>query len=73
MRHKIAPQTQHDEADAPDTLCSERQAVLRHCSVSPVFYWQCWETYIGQEMYKLTVFDFFIVTAVTFFVEFPRK
>nr|CAB3267012.1 transmembrane channel-like protein 7 [Phallusia mammillata] len=34
---------------------------------------QCWETYLGQEMYKLTILDFFIVIAVTLFVEFPRK
>uniref|UniRef100_H2YN25 TMC domain-containing protein n=1 Tax=Ciona savignyi TaxID=51511 RepID=H2YN25_CIOSA len=33
----------------------------------------CWETYLGQEMYKLTILDFFIVIAVTLFVEFPRK
>uniref|UniRef100_A0A3P9MTU8 Transmembrane channel-like protein n=1 Tax=Poecilia reticulata TaxID=8081 RepID=A0A3P9MTU8_POERE len=34
---------------------------------------QCWETRVGQEMYKLTVFDFIIILAVTIFVEFPRK
>lgn len=34
---------------------------------------QCWETRVGQEMYKLTIFDFIIVAAVTIFVEFPRK
>ncbi|XP_009859564.2 transmembrane channel-like protein 7 isoform X3 [Ciona intestinalis] len=34
---------------------------------------ECWETYLGQEMYKLTIMDFFIVLAVTLFVEFPRK
>ncbi|KAM7418652.1 hypothetical protein PAMA_015993 [Pampus argenteus] len=34
---------------------------------------QCWETRVGQEMYKLTVFDFIIIVAVTIFVEFPRK
>ncbi|CAK8673505.1 unnamed protein product [Clavelina lepadiformis] len=34
---------------------------------------KCWETYLGQEMYKLTILDFFIVLAVTLFVEFPRK
>ncbi|KAG7252962.1 hypothetical protein CRUP_002457 [Coryphaenoides rupestris] len=33
----------------------------------------CWETRVGQEMYKLTVFDFIIIAAVTIFVEFPRK
>lgn len=34
---------------------------------------QCWETRVGQEMYKLTVFDFIIIVAVTILVEFPRK
>ncbi|XP_039259218.2 transmembrane channel-like protein 7 [Styela clava] len=33
----------------------------------------CWETYMGQEMYKLTILDFFIVVGVTLFVEFPRR
>ncbi|XP_072124900.1 transmembrane channel-like protein 7 isoform X1 [Mobula birostris] len=33
----------------------------------------CWETRIGQEMYKLMIFDLIIIGAVTLFVEFPRK
>ncbi|XP_066432346.1 transmembrane channel-like protein 7 isoform X1 [Eleutherodactylus coqui] len=33
----------------------------------------CWETNVGQEMYKLMIFDFLIILAVTIFVEFPRK
>ncbi|KFQ44791.1 Transmembrane channel-like 7, partial [Nestor notabilis] len=33
----------------------------------------CWETEVGQEMYKLTIFDFIIILAVTLFVDFPRK
>nr|XP_033479681.1 nodal modulator 1 [Epinephelus lanceolatus] len=35
--------------------------------------YSCWETRVGQEMYKLTIFDFIIIFAVTIFVEFPRK
>uniref|UniRef100_A0A146S3B0 Transmembrane channel-like protein n=1 Tax=Fundulus heteroclitus TaxID=8078 RepID=A0A146S3B0_FUNHE len=35
--------------------------------------YSCWETRVGQEMYKLTIFDFIIIAAVTLFVEFPRK
>ncbi|XP_060937486.1 transmembrane channel-like protein 7 [Limanda limanda] len=33
----------------------------------------CWETRIGQEMYKLTLFDLLINIAVLVLVEFPRR
>nr|XP_023680957.1 transmembrane channel-like protein 7 isoform X1 [Paramormyrops kingsleyae] len=33
----------------------------------------CWESRVGQEMYKLMIFDFLIIGATTLFVEFPRK
>ncbi|XP_068425069.1 transmembrane channel-like protein 7 [Clinocottus analis] len=33
----------------------------------------CWETRVGQEMYKLTLFDFLINIAVLILVEFPRR
>ncbi|XP_022612217.1 transmembrane channel-like protein 4 [Seriola dumerili] len=33
----------------------------------------CWETRVGQEMYKLTLFDFLINIAVLVLVEFPRR
>ncbi|XP_007438867.1 transmembrane channel-like protein 4 isoform X2 [Python bivittatus] len=33
----------------------------------------CWETSVGQEMYKLMIFDLVITLLVTLFVEFPRK
>lgn len=46
--------------------------VLYIC-VRPCCCQQCWETRVGQEMYKLTIFDFIIIAAVTIFVEFPRK
>lgn len=42
------------------------------CGYNHVLY-SCWETRVGQEMYKLTIFDFIIIVAVTIFVEFPRK
>ncbi|XP_019744927.1 transmembrane channel-like protein 7 [Hippocampus comes] len=51
------------------TKCKEEPCV---CGYNHVLY-SCWETRIGQEMYKLTVFDFIIIVAVTIFVEFPRK
>ncbi|XP_034613574.1 transmembrane channel-like protein 4 [Trachemys scripta elegans] len=33
----------------------------------------CWETSVGQEMYKLLVFDLLVVLLVLLLVEFPRK
>ncbi|XP_037129691.1 transmembrane channel-like protein 7 [Syngnathus acus] len=33
----------------------------------------CWETRIGQEMYKLTLFDLIVTIAVLALVEFPRR
>ncbi|XP_054698477.1 transmembrane channel-like protein 7 isoform X2 [Grus americana] len=33
----------------------------------------CWESDVGQEMYKLMIFDFIIIIAVTLFLDFPRK
>ncbi|NXH21244.1 TMC7 protein, partial [Bucco capensis] len=33
----------------------------------------CWETEVGQEMYKLMIFDFIIILAATLFLDFPRK
>ncbi|XP_034987888.1 transmembrane channel-like protein 7 isoform X1 [Zootoca vivipara] len=33
----------------------------------------CWESRVGQEMYKLMIFDFIIIFAITVFIDFPRK
>lgn len=35
--------------------------------------YQCWETRVGQEMYKLTLFDFLINLVVLLTLEFPRR
>ncbi|XP_060939472.1 transmembrane channel-like protein 7 [Limanda limanda] len=51
------------------TKCDEDPCI---CGYNHVLY-SCWETRVGQEMYKLTIFDFIIIVAVTIFVEFPRK
>lgn len=51
------------------TKCNPEPCV---CGYNHLLY-SCWETRVGQEMYKLTIFDFIIIVAVTIFVEFPRK
>lgn len=33
----------------------------------------CWETYVGQQFFKLYITDFFLQVFVTFFVNFPRS
>ncbi|XP_036772982.2 transmembrane channel-like protein 7 isoform X5 [Manis pentadactyla] len=42
------------------------------CGYNQKFY-PCWETQVGQEMYKLMIFDLIIILAVILFVDFPRK
>lgn len=34
---------------------------------------QCWETYVGQQFYKLFITDFVTHIFVTFFINFPRS
>ncbi|KAM9305536.1 transmembrane channel-like protein 7 [Gastrophryne carolinensis] len=50
--------------------CSDQQC--EPCGYNYKVY-PCWESRVGQEMYKLMIFDFIIIVAVTIFIEFPRK
>lgn len=34
---------------------------------------QCWETYVGQQIYKLIILDFLVPFVLTFIVEYPRR
>nr|KAG5697175.1 hypothetical protein BaRGS_002184 [Batillaria attramentaria] len=34
---------------------------------------KCWETYLGQQFYKLCIVDYAVLFLKTFLVEFPRK
>uniref|UniRef100_A0A3P9JD54 Transmembrane channel-like protein n=1 Tax=Oryzias latipes TaxID=8090 RepID=A0A3P9JD54_ORYLA len=47
-------------------------AKCKECSYNYASY-ACWETRVGQEMYKLTLFDLLINIAVLVLVEFPRR
>ncbi|XP_071128765.1 transmembrane channel-like protein 7 isoform X5 [Mytilus edulis] len=48
--------------------CSTKTA---NCNVCSTIY--CWETYVGQTLYKLVVLDFLVHIIVIFCYELPRK
>ncbi|XP_060117014.1 transmembrane channel-like protein 7 [Heteronotia binoei] len=52
------------------TFCADQKCAA--CGYNYKLY-PCWESRVGQEMYKLMIFDFIIIFAVTVFVDFPRK
>ncbi|XP_042294066.1 transmembrane channel-like protein 7 isoform X3 [Sceloporus undulatus] len=52
------------------TSCADEKCVA--CGYNYQLY-PCWESRVGQEMYKLMIFDFIIIFAVTVFIDFPRK
>uniref|UniRef100_A0A8C3PVL7 Transmembrane channel-like protein n=1 Tax=Chrysolophus pictus TaxID=9089 RepID=A0A8C3PVL7_CHRPC len=57
------------------SLWSQIQCTTDQCKACGYDYqlYPCWESAVGQEMYKLLIFDFMIIIAVTLFVNFPRK
>lgn len=34
---------------------------------------QCWENAVGEELYKLSIFNFLLMVAFAFFVSLPRR
>ncbi|XP_033113350.1 transmembrane channel-like protein 7 isoform X2 [Anneissia japonica] len=56
----------------PQIICedNEKDDTCSFCSSSGL---RCWETYIGQQFYKLCITDFVAVVGVVVFWEFPRK
>uniref|UniRef100_A0A8C4QFP9 Transmembrane channel-like protein n=1 Tax=Eptatretus burgeri TaxID=7764 RepID=A0A8C4QFP9_EPTBU len=52
--------------------CYEDKEDCSLCGYNDKMY-PCWETRVGQEMYKLAVFAFFTTLMVTLLYQFPRK
>ncbi|XP_046583482.1 transmembrane channel-like protein 7 [Haliotis rubra] len=58
--------------DSMDSTCgNKRWSASNGSDFSPSI--KCWETYVGQQFYKLALLDFVTVVLLTFLVEFPRK
>ncbi|XP_060601811.1 transmembrane channel-like protein 7 isoform X1 [Ruditapes philippinarum] len=51
--------------------CNDQNACLIGQNSCPAI--ECWESYVGQAVYKLVVMDFLINVGVTLGVELPRK
>ncbi|XP_052871845.1 transmembrane channel-like protein 7, partial [Anopheles cruzii] len=56
------PEPQEQQQQQPSQQCYDEQ------NGAP----QCWETFVGQQFYKLFIVDFATHFLVTFFVNFPR-
>ncbi|XP_076451934.1 transmembrane channel-like protein 7 isoform X2 [Babylonia areolata] len=54
-----------------EVTCSTRDSCTT--TRSPCNVITCWETYVGQQLYKLIVMDFLIVFVKTLLVELPRR
>ncbi|NXL92181.1 TMC7 protein, partial [Alectura lathami] len=56
------------------SLWSQIRCATDQCKACGYNYelYPCWESAVGQEMYKLMIFDFIIILAMTLFVDFPR-
>ncbi|XP_021173817.2 transmembrane channel-like protein 7 [Fundulus heteroclitus] len=52
--------------------CGEDKEDCKLCQYNHEAY-PCWETRVGQEMYKLTLFDLLVNIALLVLVEFPRR
>ncbi|XP_065154391.1 transmembrane channel-like protein 7 isoform X7 [Paramisgurnus dabryanus] len=57
------------------TCSGDISSANSNCTICSYNYnqYKCWETRVGQEMYKLTLFDFLITIATLILVEFPRR
>ncbi|XP_067672154.1 transmembrane channel-like protein 7 isoform X1 [Haliotis asinina] len=54
-----------------DIICGPKDACLTNQAPCTVF--RCWETYVGQQMYKLVIMNFLVTVVKVFLVELPRK
>ncbi|EEC05783.1 hypothetical protein IscW_ISCW003598 [Ixodes scapularis] len=59
-------------------ITDQRTARLKHISIiqelkARKVSVQCWETAVGQQIYKLTILDFLVSVALVFVLECPRK
>lgn len=58
---------------APYSLAIWKEPRMLEPLAAVFFLFQCWETRMGQEMYKLLIFDLLSGLAVALLVQFPRK
>ncbi|KAK3869181.1 hypothetical protein Pcinc_025501 [Petrolisthes cinctipes] len=75
------------DADTPQCKCHVRREECGNLAAGgsekgnqPVIYADsdqcepmCWETYVGQQLYKLTLLDLVVMIAFTFLINLPRK